>query len=127
MDFLSPSCISQKHYLALSFLMLSSHGMSPQKGARTSFFVSRLLQKSSNSKHVAIFSSNSFLALRICQQNDNATCTDKNLNTVRHKHTHVRIHADINVGTGSLGHRVKRFWSGLGLPEHRRLPQITEP
>jgi len=55
-------------YLALSFLMLSSQGMSPQNGARTSFFLSSLLQKSSKSKHVARFSSNSFLALCSHQQ-----------------------------------------------------------
>jgi len=43
--------------------MLSSHGMSPQNGASTSFFLSRLLQKSSKLKHIAVFSSKSFLAL----------------------------------------------------------------
>jgi len=55
-------------YLALSFLMLSSHGMSPQNGASTSFFASKLLQKSSKAKHVAVLSSNSFLAL--CSRKD---------------------------------------------------------
>ena len=50
-------------YLALSFLMLSSHEISPQNGAWISFFWSRLSQNSSQSWDTVRYESRSFLAL----------------------------------------------------------------